>query len=368
MDSEIFIDRIRAPIREDLMGLNNSSRILSLMVLASLALTVVIGCGDGKPKKRQAVRKNPNAGGAQKIDPKTGKPIPANPGASTTETDEDRKKTAEALEKKRKSEERFDGMLKQLNEGPLMEKSALDAGTYKIALITTNVKYMKGSDWMRAHRTQSLRIDSANKPVLGPEPTEGLGAAANDPDRGRTFEVPGSFIVSKEDGFFRAERSSFGQFILLHTKATTQMNKGDFKVELVNTVGGGLEHRSNVKASIAEMLATNHLEKKELNDLFYEVIDSNKKIQLRLRKVADNKIRAIFEIFEIPNELLRTVAVDYDLVEKAPPLQAAPAPAPTATTATNGMSGHGTPPAQDDSAGTPPAPSAVPPGLPPDQD
>jgi hypothetical protein len=347
------------------MGLNHSTRVLRFIVLASLTLTVAIGCGDGKPKKRQAVRKNPNATN-QKIDPKTGKPIPATPAAPAAETDEDRKKTAETLEKKRKAEERFDGMLKQLNEGPLMEKSALDAGTYKIALITTNVKYMKGSDWMRAHRTQTLRIDSANKPQPGPEPTEGLGAAANDPDRGRTFEIPGSFIVSKEDGFFRAERSSFGQFILLHTKATTQMNKGDFKVELVNTVGGGLEHRSNTKASIAEMLATAHIEKKELNDLFYEVTDSNKKIELRLRKVADNKIRAIFEIFEIPNELLRTVAVDYDLVEKAKPAPA-PAPAQPAPAAT-GMSGHGTPPPQDNSAGAAPAPTAVAPGLPPEQD
>lgn len=335
------------------MGLNKSKRVLRFIVLASLALSVAMGCGDGKPKKRQAVRKNPNAA-TQKIDPKTGKPIPNAPAVPAAETDEERKKKAEALENKRKSEERFDGMLKQLNEGPLMEKSALAPGTYKIALITTNVKYMKGADWMRAHRTQSLRIDSANKPVLSAEPTEGLGAAANDPDQGRVFEVPGSFIVNKEDGFFRAERSSFGQFILLHTKAKTQMNKGDFKVELVNTVGGGLEHRSNTKASIAEMLATNHLEKKELNDLFYEVSDGKKKIQLRLRKVADEKIRAIFEIFEIENELLRTVAVDYDLVEKAP-------------TAAPGMSGHGSPPPQDNSAGLAPAPTDGRPGLPPEE-
>lgn len=344
------------------MGLNKYKRVIRFAVLAALAMTVAIGCGDGNPKKRQPVRKNPNAGTQGKIDPKTGKPTtnpskPSDPTKSPTEeTEAERQKKVDEARKKDESEKRFDGMIAALITGlPLMDKSRLEEGVYNISQFTVSLKYMAtNGGWMRAFRSQSLRIDAADKVDFGKEAAEGLGAAANDPDAsGRALEVPMVFEVKKEGGVFRGERSAFQRFVLIHNRVTSEMNsKGDFKVDVVNTPGEANASRSTVKASVADLLATNAIEEAG-KDLKYSVTENGKQIDLRLYKVSETKIRVVFEIMEIKDTMIRTVALDYDLTKAAAPAgMAAPAPAdPDAATV-------------EAAKGAAPAAPAVPAGLP----
>jgi hypothetical protein len=223
--------------------------------------------------------------------------------------------------------------------------------------------------WMRAFRTQAVNIDAAGAANFDQNAaSEGMGAAANDPDAaGRSLEVPMTFEVKKENGIFRGERASFQNLVLVLTRVTSVMNKGDFKIDVKTELAEARADRATVKASVAELLATEALIDKEHNDVKYSVTEGSKQIDLRLRKVSETKIRLVFEISEIKDAMLRTVVLDYD-VEKAAP---APAPAPAASEpppaqqgdVSAGLRGNGPPPPVDDAAGAP-VPPAVPANIP----
>lgn len=338
------------------MGLTSKTR---LFALSAIMLTVAVACGDGKAKRRQPVRKNPNAGTAAPAGQKPSAPAtpgkPGQPAAPANETEADRQRKAEELKKKNEVEQRLDGMVSQLTNGRLMEKSALPEGNYKLTQFTASVKFMPNSGgWMRAFRQQAITRDRSGN-IMADEnaPTEGLGAAANDPDAaGRALEIPVSFEVKKEGGQFRGERSSFKELVNITTRATTTMtSKGDMKVEVKNEIRAARAERSSVPASIPDLFATNYLEDKQSNDLKYTVKAGSKDIDMRIRQNGENKIRLVIEVWEQKEVMLRTVILDYDIEKTAS--QAAPAaPAATAPAA------PATP--EPTLADPPPAPSATP--------
>jgi hypothetical protein len=224
---------------------------------------------------------------------------------------------------------------------------------------------------MRAFRTQAVNIDAAGAANFDQNAAaDGMGAAPNDPDSaGRSLEVPMTFEVKKENGVFRGERSSFHNLVLVLTRVTSVMDsKGDFKIDVKTELAEARADRATVKASVAELLATEALIDREHNDVKYSVTEGSKQIDLRLRKISDSKIRLIFDISEIKDTMLRTVVLDYDVT----PAPAAAAPAPAASEpppaqqgdVSAGLRGNGAPPPVDDSAGTPPAPPAVPENVP----
>ncbi len=155
-------------------------------VLIAALITVAVGCGDGKTKKRQPLR---NANGANKpVDPKA-------------PSDADRKKAADELAAKGKAEAKIDDQVSNLSSGRIMDKSELPDGKYKLTQFTSSLKYMPATGgWMRALRTQQVLIDQSGDVTLDNKaPTEGTGVSANQPDAdGRNIEVASQFTVRKK--------------------------------------------------------------------------------------------------------------------------------------------------------------------------
>ncbi len=316
------------------MGLSIYKRVIRASALVAVTMTMTIGCGDGKTKKRQPVNKNAKAN-AQKgnIDPKTGKPvITGNP-----ETD---RKNAEAARVLGEKENRFDGMTTQMfAEGESINKGALEEGKYKLTRFTTSVKYL-GASQMRGNFTGTPVLDKANFPMFSDVTSEGLGGSANSPDAsGRQIEVPMQFEINARPYYF--ERSQENQLILITTKAVTKMNKGgDFKVEFENVLSGidakNLA-RSTTKASVIDLLRQDGVADPKIGHT-YSAKNSPKKIDLRLRKISDTKIRVTIEIAEA-DVFFRYIILDYDFAKAtgvsasstAAPSRSEGAPAPEAS-------------------------------------
>jgi len=352
------------------MGSINFYRWIRLSVVALLAISVVTtACGDGKAKPRQRINKTNSKG--QPIDPKTGKPLPrtnanepAKP-APAAETEEQRRKKSDELKKREAAQNEIKGMIEQLTNHPVIQKDQLANGNYKLNSVATNLfvsDMSKPDNWLRAFTLQELSLDATRRPMLSEGQKASTGIMTNTTDSLRTFEVPMSFKVAKTDGYFRAERKDFQNFVLLSTQVRSTVSGGEIKIDIANTVTGGRNDASTTRASVAELLATPGLEDQKTKEVKYSGADSNKKtIDLRIHKVSETRVHLVFEITE-GKDVLRNLVLIYD-VEKAAAQETPAAAAPA-----DPLRGSGTPPRPDDEAGVAASPTGAPPGPTGDED
>ena len=272
------------------------------LLVGTLAVVLVVACGDGKNKKRQPIKKSPNsttAAGTQK--PGTQKPV-------TDPTKQDPKAAAKNAEQ----EKLVEGYIAAAITGEQILKTELADGNYTLTnVITTfkNAPTVGTSTWLYAYRKQAFTLETkANESFaqLGESKEEQTIFSGSDPkmsDKGREFAVPSSIQIEKA--------KNIENYVLISltslTKTTLDTKSGAQSVVIANTVNGLQESNGSTAASVPALLASNPV------NGAYQAKDGSRLVDLKIKKVSATSVRLHFEIVEIKDQSIRNVVLEYTL-------------------------------------------------------
>ncbi len=262
------------------MKLTTFRNAIRLMMIALMMTTVAVGCGDGKSKHRQPIRKGAKA----QIDPKTG--VPITPAAVA----EAQKKAAEETKTKSSQIQQIDGQLAQMKNGNALDKNQLEDGVYKLETVTSHFKYILKAEDIRVIRSHGIAnnmlTDIANS-------FSSTGMPASYGDLARNVEAAMTINVDKSSGDFTLLPNAFEQKKLVRTEV---VQGNQMKLDMKDTL---VDVTLPLKASLINILS-GASEKKADNR--YSIVDEEgKEVNLVIFKNSDSRVNLVFEIVESEN-------------------------------------------------------------------
>lgn len=342
------------------MGLN-FKRGLRVIMMFAIATSVAIGCGDGKRRRRQPVKKAP--GQAQKpnsdINPKTGKPftpeekkqLEAEQKARANETPQQKaareKAEQEALKKKNG---RLDEVQKKMEalvtEGNPIGKNELPDGEYRLTNIASSLLYSNKTNFVRAIRNSTVKVLNDGRYQISNENDSDVaatGGMTDYPDIGRTLYVHFRFKVAKQGGVFVPDNSSVVENPVPYGFKVKDLGNGKF--EVVHQQLDKVQPEINLLEMLAAEGNANSNELKKTDS-------KGRKLIVKLRKVSATKVNVAISIDERTGStgvdgLTRDIVLSYEIDASAVQQPAAP---PTNETRTDTQ-----PPAPEKQTGEPPA-------------